>query len=84
MRSTHRVRLGGPLMTEAGGVTEFTIDAATIAELLRKLGEAHPELGDILARGVSVAINGTIYREAYLTEIPEGAEVFILPQLVGG
>lgn len=84
MRSTHRVRLGGPLMTEAGGATEFTVDAATIAELLRQLGEQHPELGDMLARGVSVAINGTIYREAYLTEIPEGAEVFILPQLVGG
>ncbi|MEQ1613554.1 MAG: MoaD/ThiS family protein [Hyphomicrobiaceae bacterium] len=79
-----RVKLGGPLMSQAGGVHEFDIEAATIRELLARLGEQYPALQPILARGVAVAVNGIIYREAFLTPIPEGAEVYILPALVGG
>lgn len=78
------VRLGGTLKSAVGGVGEFEVEAATIRELLRKLGDEHPHLRPFIARGVSVAIDGTIYREAHLTAIPKGAEVFILPQLVGG
>lgn len=79
-----RVRLGGPLMNEAGGRTEFTVEAANIRDMLAGLVAQHPELKPMLDRGVSVAVNGTIYRGAFLAPIPEGAEVFILPQLVGG
>ena len=82
-----RVRLGGPLMSLAGGVTEFEIEARearTIRGMLDALGTRHPQLQPILARGVAVAIDGTIYREAFLQPIPDGAEVYLLPQLVGG
>jgi molybdopterin converting factor small subunit len=79
-----RVRLGGPLMSQAGGNTEFVVDARTIREMLARLGEMHPELRPVLERGVAVAVNGTIYRGAFLTEIPDGSEVFILPPVAGG
>jgi molybdopterin converting factor small subunit len=79
-----RVKLGGPLMSEAGGVTEFEVEATTIRDLLARLGEAHPHLKPALDRGVAVAINGTIYRGAFLAPIPEGSEVYLLPALVGG
>ncbi len=78
------VKLGGPLMSQAGGATEFEVEAATIREMLVRLGEQYPQLKPILDRGVAVAVNGTIYRGAFLAPIPEGAEVFILPPLVGG
>jgi sulfur-carrier protein len=74
-------------MSQAGGEREFEVAAVpetTIRALLARLGEQHPQLQPILARGVAVAVNGTIYREAFLQPIPEGAEVYILPQLVGG
>jgi hypothetical protein len=32
-----RVKLGGPLMSQAGGTTEFEVEAATIRDLLAKL-----------------------------------------------
>jgi sulfur-carrier protein len=51
-----RVKLGGPLMSQAG----------------------------VLDRGVTVAVDGTIYRGAFLAPIPEGSEVYLLPALVGG
>ena len=79
-----RVKLGGPLMSQAGGVTEFDVEASTIRELLAKLGELYPALKPLLDRGVTVAVNGTVYRGAFLTPIPEGAEVYVLPPLVGG
>jgi sulfur-carrier protein len=79
-----RVRLGGPLMSQAGGVTEFEVEAATIRELLARLGELYPELRPVLDRGVAVAVNGTIYRGAFLAPLPQGSEIYPLPALVGG
>ena len=79
-----RVKLGGPLMSQSGGATEFEVEAATIRELLAKLGELYPQLRPILDRGVTVAVNGTIYRGAFLAPIPDGSEVYLLPALVGG
>lgn len=78
------VKLGGPLMSQAGGVKEFAIEATTIREMLARLAAQYPQLKPILDRGVAVAVNGTIYRGAFLAPIPDGAEVFILPPLVGG
>ena len=79
-----RVKLGGPLMSQVGGATEFDVEAATIRELLAKLGERYPQLKPVLDRGVTVAVNGTIYRGAFLAPIPDGSEVYLIPALVGG
>jgi sulfur-carrier protein len=79
-----RVRLGGPLMSQASGATEFDVEAASIRELLARLGELYPQLRPILDRGVAVAVNGTIYRGAFLAPIPDGSEVYLLPALAGG
>jgi sulfur-carrier protein len=79
-----RVKLGGPLMSQAGGRTEFEAEAATIRELLARLGELYPQLKPVLDRGVAVAVDGTIYRGAFLAPIKEGSEVYLLPALSGG
>jgi molybdopterin converting factor small subunit len=79
-----RVKLGGPLMSQAGGATEFAVEAKTIREMLVRLGEEHPQLKPVLDRGVAVAINGTIYRGAFLAEIADGSEVYLLSPIAGG
>ena len=79
-----RVKLGGPLMSQAGGITEFPVEAKTVREMLTRLGELYPELKPLLERGVTVAVNGTIYRGAFLAKIPDGSEVYVLPPLAGG
>lgn len=78
------VKLGGPLMSQAGGRTEFEIEARTIREMLERLKERYPGLAPVLDRGVTVAVNGTIYRGAFLEPVPDGSEVYLLPALVGG
>ena len=79
-----RVRLGGPLMSMAGDRSEFDIEAANIREMLEKLAEVYPVLRPVLQKGVTVAVNGEVFHGAFLTPIPEGSEVFLLPAMQGG
>ena len=79
-----RVTLAGPLQAAAGGKSEFELDAATIRELLTRLGEDHPKLKPVLDGGVTVAINGELYRRAWFQPIPPDSEVHILPRMAGG
>lgn len=79
-----KVVLWGSLRTATGGVAEVEVEAATFRELLDRLAEAHPGLRPQIARGVSVAIDGVIYREAWFTPIPPGAEVVLMPYMTGG
>ncbi|MGD9536760.1 MAG: MoaD/ThiS family protein [Alphaproteobacteria bacterium] len=79
-----RVILGSGLRRFTGGVDELDIEAATIKQLLAKLGALYPKLTPLLERGLAVAINGTIYQGALLEPIPPDAEVHLLPPIEGG
>jgi molybdopterin converting factor small subunit len=78
------VALWGSLRSAAEGRTEVEVEARTFRELLAKLQEACPGLAPQIARGVSLSINGVIYREAWFTEIPPDAEVVLMPYMTGG
>ncbi len=79
-----QVVLWGSLKAAAGGKTELEVEAANIRELLSRLGESYPALQPILEEGVSVAIDGKIYRNAWFQPIPPGSEVYLLPPMAGG
>ncbi|MEM7123763.1 MAG: MoaD/ThiS family protein [Pseudomonadota bacterium] len=78
------VRLGATLRSKAGGRETFEVEAGTIMQVLRQLGERYPELKPILDKGVAVAIDGRLYRNAQLQKVPEGAEVYLMPRVAGG
>ena len=79
-----KVVLWGSLRSATGGLAEVEVEAATFRELLERLAEAHPGLRPQIARGVSVAIDGVIYREAWFTPIRPEAEVVLMPYMTGG
>ena len=79
-----RVMLGGTLKHAAGGRFQFDVEAGTIRQLLDGLGCRYPELKPILDKGVAVAIDGRIYREAWFEPVPPDSEVILLPRLAGG
>ena len=79
-----RVVLTGNLRQLTGGETELELDAGTIRQLFRALGERYPDLKPHLEEGVAVAIDGEIFQDALLQPIPAGAEVHLLPQIAGG
>ena len=60
------------------------MNAKTIRELFRKLEEDYPGMAPHIARGVAVSIDGRIYRDDLGMELPEGAEIYLLPRIQGG
>jgi sulfur carrier protein ThiS len=43
-----------------------------------------PEIGPLLARGVAVAVDGEIYRDAWFHPVRSDSEIYILPKMAGG
>jgi molybdopterin converting factor small subunit len=78
------VKLWGALSASVGGDGSVDIEAKNIRELLRKLAEEYPGVEPYLKRGIAVSIDGVIYRDSWSTKLPEGAEIFLLPRIVGG
>jgi len=79
-----KVCLSGPLKAAADGAASVSISAATIRELLRELIEQYPGMQNQLNDGIAVSVNGEIFRDSWSEEIPEGAEIFLLPRIQGG
>jgi sulfur-carrier protein len=78
------VRLWGSLGAAAGGHDKLNIEAKNIRELLQNLAQQYPGVEPYLQQGIAVSINGVIYRDNWSKELPEGAEIFMLPRLAGG
>ena len=78
------VGLTGSLRSAADDEASVEIQARTIRELLTKLVERYPRLGEHVDQGVAVSIDGEIYRDDWSVEIPADAEVFLLPRIQGG
>lgn len=78
------VRLWGSLGAAIGGKEKLDIEAGTIRELFAKMEEQHPALKPFIDSGIAVSIDGVIYRDTWSKELPEGAEIFLLPRLAGG
>ena len=79
-----KVCLSGPLQAAADGAASVLISAETIRELLRELVEQYPGMQNQLNDGIAVSVNGEIFRDSWSEEIPEGAEIFLLPRIQGG
>lgn len=79
-----KIVLWGSLKQHTGGKLELDIEAKNVGEMLTRLGEAYPGLDPQIKRGVSVSIDGLIYREGWLEPLKSDSEVFLLPRMTGG
>ncbi len=79
-----KVTLWGSLRSATGGIDEVEVEATNTREMLDALSEKYPALGEIIEGGVSVAIDGHIYKEAWFTPISEDSEVVLMPFMEGG
>ena len=79
-----KVALWGTLRQYAEGLAEVEVEAATFKQLLDGLSARYPGLKPQIARGVSVAIDGRVYRDAWFTPINPGSQVVLMPYMVGG
>ncbi len=79
-----KVHFGAALRDLTGGEAEVEVEAESVRRLIKKLDERFPGMGERLAEGTSVSINGEILPDAIYEDLPEGAEVHFLPTLAGG
>ncbi len=79
-----RVKLWGSLRALVDGDEWVEVEASTFKSLLDQLGAQYPALQPQIDRGVSVAIDGVIFREAWFTPIGPENEIVLMPYMVGG
>ena len=79
-----QVVLWGSLRAATGGEASVEVEASTVKQMLTALEENYPGLKPALEQGVSVAIDGQIYNDAWFHPIGPENEIFILPRLEGG
>ena len=66
-----------------GGLTEISIDAPRVHELLGILTERFPAITAQLPT-VSIAVDGQIYHDAEFVALTRDSEIYLLPHVSGG
>lgn len=79
-----KVVIWGSLRSATDGKAEVEVEAGNFKQLLDQLVIEYPGLEPHIKRGVSYALDGKIYRDAWFTKINEDSEVVLMPYMVGG
>lgn len=79
-----RVVIFGSLRVFTEGQGEVDISAPNTRKLLEELVARFPGLTETVAAGVSLAIDGEVFKDAWFTPISEESEVVVMPLMVGG
>ena len=67
-----------------GGATEFDISADSVGRLVTELDRRFPGLGEFVEQRMSVAIDGEIHQDAWISPIGPDSEVYLIPRIGGG
>jgi molybdopterin converting factor small subunit len=88
-----RVRIPGPLRPFAGDADELHVAAGTVADVVRSIGERHPQLTPRLLTpegelrpyvNIFVGRDNVRNLQGMATIVEEGSEIRILPAVAGG
>ena len=79
-----KVVIWSSLKSHTCGESHLEIEVVNVKDLLARLGEAYPGLQPQLKRGVSVSVDGIIFRDGWLTPLKPDSEVILLPKMQGG
>lgn len=79
-----KVTIWGSLRSATDGMAEVAVEGKNFKQILDALKRGYPGLTEQIDAGVSLAIDGQIYREAWLTPVRDDSEVVLMPFMVGG
>ena len=79
-----QVTLFGTLRAHAEGRAKVEVEARNFKELCEALIAQYPGMKPQIDRGISVAVDGLVYKEAWFTPIKPDSEVVLLPYMQGG
>ncbi len=78
------VLVGESCRNLAGGLKEIDVEADTVRRLLLELERRFPGLGSQVEEGMAIAVDGTIYQDAYGVALRPDSEIHIIPRIAGG
>ena len=78
------VTLWGSLRDLADGAETVEVEGETFKQIVDALAEKHPGLKPQIDRGVSLAVDGRVYRNSWFTEVKPDSEVVLMPYMKGG
>jgi molybdopterin converting factor small subunit len=79
-----KIAIWGSLRSATDGKAEVEVNPGTFKQILDQLVVDYPGLEPQIKRGVSFALDGKIYRDAWFTKINDDNEVVLMPYMVGG
>lgn len=79
-----QVAVWGSLRSATDGLAVVEIEATNFKQVLEALVQKYPGLEAQIERGVSLAIDGNIVRESWLTPVRPDSEVVLMPFMTGG
>ena len=80
----HVVLMGMAARRFAGGLSEFDVAADNFRRLVLELEARYPGLGRQVEDGMAIAIDGTIYQDAYDAPLGADSEIVLIPKIAGG
>ena len=78
------VTIWGSLRDATDCAAEVEVNASTFIEVLNALKANYPGLTAQIDRGVSMSIDGLIYKDSWFTPVRPDSEVVLMPLMVGG
>ncbi len=80
----HVVLMGMASRRFASGQTTFDVKADTFRRLVLELDARFPGLGRQVEDGMAIAIDGTIFQDAYDAKLGPDSEIVLIPKIAGG
>ena len=79
-----KVTLSGTISQMAGGKTSIEVEATSVRQIFNHLQDRFPNIKPHMIEDIAVAIDGTVFQDAWLEKVTEDSEVFLLPRIGGG
>lgn len=79
-----KVKIWGSLQSLADGSDYVIVYGSNFKEVIDNISLKYPGLKPQIRRGISLAIDGKIYKESWFTPINENSEVVLMPYMQGG
>ena len=79
-----KVKIWGSLKNLADGSDHILVTGSNFKEVVDNISLKYPGLKPQIKRGISLAIDGKIYKESWFTPIDKDSEVVLMPYMQGG
>ena len=65
-------------------MTQVTVEANNVRQMLDALIAKYPALAPTIEKGVAISVNGQIHRDEMFLPLDKDSEIYLFPKMAGG